>query len=180
MRFGFPGNKAWGGGGLILPSSPAAGCWTGAPEDSSGGMIGEDLLGLEEPGAHLRQLVPPGPSRQRREPTLLQSWKTEATTDATTLRFAWVPRQEFNVRYQCFHHFPISQRTKLSLRTALEILEHPGHYFPPCVVRLLRCGPSFSFKAALCEKGRDGGVRSWWVRGGGTGESGGSVRIKRV
>jgi len=85
------------------------------------------------------------------------------------------------VRYLvCFHHFPISQRKKLRLRTALETLEHPGHYFPYCTVSLLRRGPSFSFKAALCEKGREGGVRSWWVRGEGTRELGGSVPIKCV
>ena len=70
VRFGFPVNKAWWGGGLTLPSSPAAGRWTGASEGSSQGMMDEDLLGLEESGAHLRQPVPPVPSRQRREPTL--------------------------------------------------------------------------------------------------------------
>lgn len=153
---------------------------------SRGQQWGDDGRGSTGAGRIQSSPQAAGSSRaiqtKERTNTVLQSWKTEDTTDATTLRFAWVtPCQEFNVHYlTCFHHFPISQRTKLRLRTALEILEHPGHYFPLCVERLLRCGPSFSFKAALCEKGRDGGVRSWWVRGGGTRESGGSVRIKRV
>lgn len=134
VRFGFPASKAWGwGGGFTLPSSPAAGRWTRAPEGSSGGMMDEDLLGLEESGAHLRQLVPPVPSRQRREPALC--FRAGRLRIPLMLQHCvWAtPRQEFHVRYlTCFHHFPISQRKRPRLRTALEILEHPGHYFPYC------------------------------------------------
>lgn len=66
---------------------------------------------------------------------------TENTTDVRTLLLlllqfleAALP-QELRVRYLTyFCHFSTLQRRKLRLRaakvTALEILEHPGHYFP--------------------------------------------------
>ena len=126
----------------------------------------EHLLGLEESGAHQRCSVPPPQSRQKREPTLcFNVGIAENTTDVRTLlslllRFieAAIP-QELRVRYLTyFCHFSTLQRRKLRLRTAkvtaLEILERPGHYFPHCSVRLLRFGPSFPFKTALCERGR--------------------------
>lgn len=80
----------------------------------------------------------------------------ENTTDVRTLLLlllqfieAALP-QELRVCYLTyFCHFSTLQRRKLRLRaakvTALEILEHPGHYFPHrsvCLLRFVLLSPS--------------------------------------
>lgn len=90
VRFGFPVSKAWcvGAGGRWLHSTQLSCCWA-LDRGSRGQQWGDDGRGSTGAGRIRSSPQAAGPSSaiqtKERTSTVLQSWKTEDTADATAL-----------------------------------------------------------------------------------------------